>query len=185
MDVIDNKSDKELRNAIMREARKLMRADAMQLNVTTDHRGSLLRAARMSRRNDELEIATLFYATYFEHQVNGIIAHLCERKGLHQLTKQIVRDTSLVAKCTWVLELLGGKPLREIWRKRLISITDARNAYVHYKWVPDVDLRHEEKTQLSAKLAVAERIVGHLREYEDGAVHSSQGKRLRKLFRRR
>ena len=55
--------------------------------MTIDHTSSLLTVARKYKKNNEFNYARIFYATYFEHQINDLIHLYCLKKGINNKTQ--------------------------------------------------------------------------------------------------
>jgi hypothetical protein len=103
--------------------------------LVTDHRDSLLQKAEMFLKTNDLELAIVLYAMFFEHAINGVIVRTLEKKKIINKTKnEILRSASLKAKLTWVLELLNLPKFNEKHAKFILNIAEERNAFVHYKF---------------------------------------------------
>lgn len=139
------------------------------LSLVIDHTQNLLRAARLHRRRAEHELAILLYATWAEHWLNGVIATACQRRKMHpESVEQMLRETPSRGKQTWVLELLGLRPLSATCVALLGELQALRNGFVHYKCKPQNEkaLSHHE-TQLTKCLQRTEAMVRALIRYED------------------
>jgi len=174
------KSDDEVEQAILDALKAIIEDDTTIFAMIIDHRHDLLRRARSSARTEDRYIAVVFYATYIEHHLNGIIEKLCSRRNPPVASTRILRETTLNAKCTWILELLGAPPLGNLWVKRIMELADARNSFIHYKWHPlpnePAAGRGEHKS-----LEFAEKTVRRLQKYEDSLLHNGFGPRLRRI----
>ena len=65
------------------------------------------------------------------------------KKFTDQEITSIIRDTQFRAKSTWLLHVLGLKPISDMHLRRMQTIVDARNSFVHYKW-KHVDIDDEQ-----------------------------------------
>jgi hypothetical protein len=174
------KSDDEVEQAILDALKAIIDDDRTIFATTIDHRNNLLRRARNSARLDDGHIAVVFYATFIEHHLNGIIEQLCTRRNPPIASTRILRESTLNAKCTWILELLDAPPLGNLWVKRIMELAENRNSFIHYKWRPlpdQIDARQGKYKSLE----FAEKIVRHLQKYEDILLHNGFGSRLRKI----
>src|SRR5204863_7312102 len=104
-----------------------------------DYRTSLLKEARtqalQARHRDNF--ALLFYATFFEHWINGIIGTAAKWRGVtDKEMMSILREVPLRGKLTWVVRLLNLPRLKPSHVNKLLDLAEHRNAYVHYKWRP-------------------------------------------------
>lgn len=160
----NGKTEEELMTEVRRAALKWARHRPMMMS--TDFRHNLLTRARTFKRGRNSHEAILYYATWFEHWINGVllrgIGSLREREA-----NQMIRDVSLRGKYSWLLALTHGKRLPERHVKAILQICDLRNEFVHYKFkIADVDSREEEERLRSAHGA-AEKAVRYLQEFEE------------------
>ena len=141
----EDKSNEELQEEIIKYIADLFRGNRNPVFVwATDYTSTLLREARKFARLEEHELSCLFYATWFEHWLNGMINAMGKRKKFtDQEITSIIRDTQFRAKSTWLLHVLGLKPISDMHLRRMQTIVDARNSFVHYKW-KHVDIDDEQ-----------------------------------------
>jgi hypothetical protein len=126
------------------------------LRLIIDHRATLLREARRQVRRHQNEFALLFYATYFEHWINGMIETAADWRDMAaENTTSLLREAPLRAKLTWVLSLLSVPRLKPGYVKRILAVAEHRNGCVHYKWLPQAG---ESKRDIDALVKDAERI---------------------------
>jgi hypothetical protein len=98
-------------------------------------------------------------------------------------SEQIVRDAPLRAKLTWLLTLAGLPALADERRKAIISLTDLRNAYVHYKWTgrtPEELAQEEER--LRQTVSGCEPLLAYLRQYESEHISGNMPAAAERLF---
>ena len=99
------------------------------------HTKDLLNTAWSYHKEQNYEYAFLFYATWFEHWINGLIASAASRRGMEEKEiEKIIRYNNLKEKTTQQLKLLGLPPLNSRHLKTMTKIAENRNAFVHYKW---------------------------------------------------
>ena len=104
-------------------------------DVVIDHTPQLLSLARQFRRSSKPELAVLMYATWVEHSLNLILHDLATAASIgEKYVRSMIRESSARAKATWLLGLIGGRPLSPSALARMQKLFDARNAFVHYKW---------------------------------------------------
>jgi hypothetical protein len=104
-------------------------------DVVIDHTPKLLSLARQFRRDGKLELSVLMYATWVEHNLNLILRDLAYNASVEdKYILSMIKESSSRAKATWLLGLLGGKSLPPKALVRMQKLSDARNAFVHYKW---------------------------------------------------
>lgn len=104
--------------------------------VVIYHTSDLLKVARSYHKTQNYEYAFLFYALWFEHWLNGVIAAAATRKGLKEKEiARIIRETDLFkGKTTWLPNLLGLPSFNARHLALMNKIAENRNAFVHYKW---------------------------------------------------
>jgi hypothetical protein len=183
--VIDpkGKSDQEVRLEIFNYLSKL--AENKGNNVfawAIDHSSTLLKEGRRFARLEKYELSCLFYATWFEHWLNDLINTTGRRKRFpEQDITQIIRDTQFRAKSTWLLRVLNLKPIADIHLKRMQSIIDARNAFVHYKW-KHVDIDDEgwgkDEEALAEIINSVEKTVSYLRRLQNKQFFSGRKRKI-------
>src|SRR5205085_10803209 len=114
----------------------------------------------------------LFYAIWFEHWLNGIISTFAERRKLTQdEISKMIRDTNFDAKSTWMLRVLGAKPINKAHWQSMKRINDLRNAFIHYKWKAEAD---EVERNRERALAAVGKTIRYLRAYENRYVYSNK-----------
>lgn len=186
---LQGKSDHEVRKEVATRVLGSLKKKEFEFLIAVHHTSNLLREARKYARLKQQELGALFYATYIEHKLNSIIVDSCKRRNLGGgVAKGIIRSASLEAKCSWVLEVLGLEPIKVVWSRRIRSLADVRNAFVHYKWEShnwDTDPGAKSKSELPITEAVkhAEGIVRYLTKFEDRSLHSGHGRRIKRIFR--
>jgi hypothetical protein len=100
-----------------------------------DHRPDLLKRARQATKKEEFEFAALMFAIWAEHWVNGLIDTYAKRKKLtSEYTVEIIRETPLRGKLTWLSVLLDIPPISRQHRNAILTIVGFRNCFAHYKW---------------------------------------------------
>ena len=171
------KSDVELKADVLKFLESLQSSN-IELVPVVDHRSSILREARSFSKKHDLSISILFYATYFEHNLNSFIARpAVSQKPSESTIKSMIRATKLEDKMTWALEIMGRRRLHPVHQKIIRKISELRNAFVHYKW-QEMGSEETEKAKLAIK--DAERTVDYLRRYENKIIHKGQKRRIRK-----
>jgi hypothetical protein len=114
------KTDEEIEKEVLSFLKKNLQKQRVVWSVRITHEEVLLREARRHSRSRDAEFAALFFATYFEHKLNWLVAQICEKKRIDDSTITLVlREASLRAKCTWLLRLLGHDPIKTEIAKRL------------------------------------------------------------------
>lgn len=138
------------------------------LDPVIDHTESLLSKAREAHKAGDLSIAVLMYATYVEHTLNLFLMKLAEARDIPSAQyAMMIREASLRAKSTWLLPLLGSRPLSELTITRIQRLAEARNAFIHYKWNQKYSLA---KADQNKSIMDAEKVVLALQRYKLKAV---------------
>lgn len=152
--------------------------------TATDHRGYLLKETRKQLKADKQEFALLVFATWLEHSINSIVEGQCRRMGVSDdEIVDMLRNTPMKGKTTWLLYLLKLPRLTTSTRKSIDKIVEVRNWFVHYKWkFEDID-EDSMKKNIESAASKVEKIVKDLRHYErKHIIHFSRAS-LRRLVR--
>jgi hypothetical protein len=151
------------------------------LKLVAWHGGALLTEARRFAGLGKQEIALLFYATWFEHWINGLM----DRKA-HQLKlstealKLLLRQTGFEAKLVCFPALAKLPRIREQHRKAVLRCAQLRNSFVHYKF--SVGTRDDEEDRYKGAISAAEKAVKYLMRFEQRHIFKGAKHRLRKLL---
>jgi hypothetical protein len=162
---------------------KSMLAPGVTFAFTIDHRRSLLEQARSFSRDDEHQLACLVYATWVEHWLNSAIAHQAKRKGLEEGdVVTIIREASVRAKVSWLPKVLGLKPIAKHHVAAITKLTEARNAFVHYKWKM-VNVEEDDPLTIGtvAALKFFEKTVRYLHRYESMHVYAKAQRGIKRV----
>jgi len=168
----------------MKELKGVLANKNTQFLIGIDHTKFLLNEARKADKANKAELTALFYATYFEHQINHLIYLTGQRKKLSDsCIKNILRKASLEDKCTWILEVLGMKQINRDHLEKINSIAEVRNRFVHYKWPSlDDEQLNKEEAMLKATLVNVQKTVNCIRKFEEKHLFKGTRKKtLRKL----
>jgi len=157
-----------------------------EFKIVIDHTNSLILTARQFNEIDDFNKAKVFYATYFEHQLNGLIDELCQRKSIDKKEiNNIIRSVNLIGKLTW-LPLILEIPKISIKHKRVIlKLAEDRNAFIHYKHNPEpdeFDAKHKEKQQDDIKQI--EKTITYFKKYTSRILYTNQKTKINKKLKR-
>jgi hypothetical protein len=149
-----------------------------------DHTTSILERARRFREDGDYYFACLLYATWAEHWLNGLISTAGQRRKLqNDEVVQIIRDTPLRGKLTWLLGLFDLPRIADRHRNALIRLTDLRNGFVHYKWQGKNDAAMDQEDEDFKQVVTGfERTVKYLQGYTARNVFSGSLGRVRKVL---
>ncbi len=161
---IRGKTEKQIRDEAIEAIKRLLDKN-VEFKVVLDYTGTLLSEARRNKRNGRYEFALLFYATFFEHSLNGIINKAATRGKLpNKIFQNMIRESSLRSKASWLLELLGLKSFPARHRNTINTVYEKRNAFVHYKWKEIEEREHKEYANLCNN---AERVIKYIQYFEN------------------
>jgi hypothetical protein len=176
------KTEDELRDEILRLLLSL-RAKRRPLRIVSDYRSTLLRLARSFVREKRYpdEIALMFYATWFEHWINGLFESRARGCGFTR--------KAMVARMRW--EKLKDKyqkfpasiklpSIAAAHVKTVVRCSEIRNDFVHYKFAGSADsLRSIERNERKIRKVIAqsEKAVRYLSRYE--RIHLFKGAKSR------
>ena len=95
-----------------------------------DHRQDLRELGGRFKAEGELWIACMFYATWVEHTLIHLIFIGAGRTGLAEnMAKQVIRETSISAKLTWLMPLFGFESISPIHVNLLLKLSEYRNNF--------------------------------------------------------
>ena len=153
-----------------------------KVGVVTDYREGILREARRLSKADKKELAVLLFATWIEHFVNSLVEGQARKFGIEaDETADMLRTTSMKAKVGWLLPLLKLPRMTSAKRTFIGQITEARNGFVHYKWkYRDPDVPKENQDSIFEKI---DGLVRYLKRYEERHILHFSRKGLKLLFR--
>ena len=181
------KTDEQLKSEVASFIRAGFANKTIEFKFGIDHTKGLLAEARQFLRQEQLELSALFFATFFEHRLNWLITQVCRQKQVDDLMiAQLLREANVRSKCTWILALLGQKPIRPDVLNAINAINEIRNSFIHYKW-PNAELDHEKSAksdaQILERLKKAETVVRYLRRFEEGKLYRGHGPRVRRAIK--
>ena len=160
------------RNKLIKKIKGELISSKKGISIVIDHTRTLLRIARDYYKKEEYDLSYLFYAIYFEHEVNDIIDIYCSRNKIEQKVKnEIIKSTNISAKYSWLLTILKFPNFNDIHRKTILDVSDKRNAYIHYKWNEDQDTKlinnsEKEKLKRDIELNKIELAIRYLTNYK-------------------
>lgn len=133
---------------------------------SADFRQDLLTRARSFKRKGNNHEAILYYGTWFEHWINGILLRRLDKLNERE-SCQMIRDVSLRGKFTWLLVLIHEKRIPQRHIKAVLQVCDLRNEFVHHKYkMFDVDADDESKKLKEAHRS-AEKTVRYFQKFEE------------------
>jgi hypothetical protein len=142
-------------------------------NFVIDSRDELLKTAEEFIIKKEYHNAIVFYAMYLEHWINNLIDILCaKRKMSRKSIKEILKNVNIIAKYTWILELLEQPAIADADITLIRKTSEERNSYIHYKYNTVVISLHDkiEETKSEqdeeSKISEIRNLVKRLQEYE-------------------
>jgi len=172
-------------------AKKLLKLNnKTDYNIVIDHKEDLIETARHFYNNKEFNKSKLFYATYFEHEINDLIIELCEKKKIEKKTiNDIIKSVNIIGKFTWLLLILGAKKVSEIHKNVILKTADERNSFVHYKYNPEQDeFLDDEKSKIKENKIIdefkkIENTVTYIKNYKSRNLFGGNKIRVENLIR--
>ena len=149
------------------------------LKPIVDYRETILSQAEEFLRQKQFEYATVFFAMFFEHTLNGIIHTECKRRHIEEKDQStIIRSVDLYGKLTWLPLLLGHKKFNEKHLKTIKLLADKRNAFVHYKWKMEVEDEVVEDLKIQEQFKQVKAAVKYIRLYESNFFYLKNKKNI-------
>lgn len=147
---------------------RFLSKNKIEWSIIVDHRDDLLDIAE--EKNDYKGLTIALYATYVEHTLNKIIHLGCMERNIDFKTQKEIIRSSIDAKCTWLIKLLGLKPIKAEYIQIIHTVSEERNAFLHYKWQPEKDDTvsdvEKEKKDYEDKIKKIKTLVKYLKTYE-------------------
>lgn len=172
----NGKTDEQVLKELFDHALKWSKQHPMMMSI--DHKVGLLKQARIFTKQKAFEKAFLFYATWFEHWINGTLTRRL-RPLDENGRRQMLRETSLKGKFSWLLSLIHKVEIPSRHLNTIVRISERRNAFIHYKFIlSDIDKWKEDEAQFLADLNRAEQTVKFLKRFEAKLLLSDRAKKL-------
>lgn len=168
---------------IVDEVGKYVENHVAELQLIVDHTDDIVRQARVYQKFNKKELACLFYALYIEHRLNEIVSHLASRRKLPvKDIEALTRETSYKAKCSWLLHILGGKPVHILHLNRINKLMELRNSFVHYKWRP---MSEQMESETKSVLENIDKTIKYLSYYRSNHLDLASKQKIRKVLKSR
>ena len=164
--------------------------DKTEYKIAIDHKEDLIETARFFFNKKDYNKSKLFYATYFEHEINDLIIELCEKKKIEKKTiNDIIKSVNIIGKFTWLILILGATEVSEIHKNVILRTADERNAFVHYKYNSEQeDFVGDEKskikeTKIIAEFKKIENTIIYIKKYKSRNLFNGNKLRVEKIIR--
>lgn len=172
-----NKADEE----IITEMKNIFNSNLKNkvgIEFSIDYRKDLLRQARKYMKKRNQFYSYIFYTLYIEHWFNNIVFISIRRKNLNtKYVQDIIRDTKINSKMTWLLELMGFEPIPKEHFDIIMKLFEHRNSFVHYKW-KSFNLQKNDFIDISINqlkdLEQIEKTVKYLQNYENKKIFNNK-----------
>ncbi len=161
--------------------------DKTEYQLVIDHTEDLLNTARKFNKNGNTDNAKIFYATYFEHELNGIIDELCMKKSISKKeTNNIIRSVNLIGKLTWLPLLLGIPQIAIKHKNTILKLAGDRNAYIHYKHNPEPDeINENDEQKQQDDIKEIEKTINYFKKYISRTLYKNQKTQLVNKLKKR
>lgn len=177
----DGKNEDQLYLELVQRAKEW--SERQPIRMSRDFRPDLLKQARTLKRRNQLNEASLYYATWFEHWINSFYDRKANALDENEF-RQMIRDVNLRGKFTWLMTLVVGRRIPDRHLRAVVRVSDLRNEFVHYKFKPvDVEKSEDEFEQLRQAHKAAEMAVRYLQEFETRHFYKGAACRLLKNLR--
>ncbi|MFT3844059.1 MAG: hypothetical protein QM725_03325 [Lacibacter sp.] len=188
---IISESDLSDKKIVFEKLRGYMAKNKGNINweIFVDHRETLIKVAETEIKKGHFEFAVALYATFIEHTLNRIVHLACSSKKIdNKIQTEIIRSVNIIGKCTWLIKLLDLPTIRQENVKTILSISDERNAYIHYKWKPETDTDKipdldKEKKEEDEKIKKIKSLLRYLKTYETKLEYKGKKKHIDKIVR--
>jgi hypothetical protein len=163
--------------------------DLENLSMTIDHTNELTSQARKYKKIGNINYSKIFYATFFEHQINELIHLYCLRNEIENKTRtSIIQSINIWGKFTWLLEIMKYPKFNTNHLKTIKSIADSRNAFVHYKWNEDPDFNKKidskkEKEKIENEFEKIEKAVKYFKNYSSRIKYKGKKEHIKNIMK--
>jgi hypothetical protein len=163
--------------------------DLENLSMTVDHTNELTSQARKYKKIGNINYSKIFYATFFEHQINELIQLYCLRNEIENKTRtSIIQSINIWGKFTWLLEIMKYPKFNTNHLKTIKSIADSRNAFVHYKWNEDPDFNkkidsEKEKERIENEFEKIEKAVKYFKNYSSRIKYKGKKEHIKNIMK--
>jgi hypothetical protein len=155
------------------------------LKLIVIYRDLLLPQARRFSRDGQEEIALLFYATWFEHWINGIMHAQAGKLNLDdRALSLLLRTSNLETKFRCFPVLLHLPKINEKHLAAILRCGSLRNDFVHYKYLADKKPSTSDKDDARKREAIAasQGAVRYLEQYERRHIFKGAKSKIRRLI---
>jgi hypothetical protein len=156
-------------------------------NICIDHRELLLQDAAHFWNAEKYDLAYVIYATWFEHSINFIIMKRVAKNISQKYGNEIVRSLSILAKFSWLLDLVGLPSFNQKHRATIAKVADLRNAFIHYKFpTKDIDMSAplNEREKLDTFYLQIIKAVRYMKAYGTRTVLSGKSTTIKKTLKK-
>jgi hypothetical protein len=183
---LEGRTDEEIKNDIHEYIHlRLTEPNTFASPVQYEYQSELIDEAQRYEGKGDFNLALMFYATWFEHWLNGMyIARepmvAVEREEIIRL----IRETDLAGKTGHIWHLLFGEKLPGDVVQTILKVAEARNAFVHYSWAPYLSEAEEssERRELQNLARRAAAAVTQLSAIEDKIAFAGSLPRLSRIL---
>ena len=161
-----------------------------EFNFVVDHTDSVLKQAKLFYFLEKFEYSRIFYSTYFEHGINGLISTYCKRNNINKKTEnEIIRNTNLIGKFTWLMTIFNFKTFNKKHLQTIKVLSELRNAFIHYKWMPDDSMNEvidedKEKEIIQNEFERINKAVKYFKFYSSKIKYNGNKYKLQKTLRK-
>jgi len=124
---------------------------------------------------------------WFEHWINNVIIVYGFRNKLsfNDLI-QIIRESSIKAKFSWLLKLLQVPNISSVHKSRVFRLFEFRNSYIHYKWKGyELDKDDRQNKGLETVLSEIEKTVKYFTQFENKYIYLNSKKKIKNIVKKK
>jgi len=148
-----------------------------------DHRENLLQEAAYFERKNETILALVFFATYFEHSINRMIRHACNKLKVSEKSIIEIIKIPFHKKITWVSEILQIPKINSNHLKVINNINEIRNSYLHYKFKSEPVGKKDSEEKIDMRKV--KKAVTYIKKIESRFIYASKKMKAHNLWFRK
>lgn len=155
-----------------------------QTKIHVDYSPTLESEASRHAYAGHHNLAVLLHATRVEHWLNHMIVWALERRGFDEKYRAtVIREAQLRAKTGWLWQLLFNEPMPRDLVRRIETLTEARNRFVHHKYTNHSLFEFDQQFNHTKQLGESGSALGaDLLALEDSIIYAGNWTAIREAF---
>ena len=148
-------------------------------DLLIDYRELILETAKYFLTQKKYEFSIIFFAMFYEHSINNLIAMQLSRKNITNKAKNdLIRSVNIAGKFSWLLEILELPEFNKKHKNNILNICNERNAFIHYKWNPPQHSSKGSESTINQLIDDAMKAATYFKKYISRALYSGKKGRL-------